>query len=181
MNILPESQLLTDDMLQKLVRWPQGLTVAEIRECLHRAERLIDYDDTITVWKDGHLELRQTFCGVSIVDFLAAKPFAIQTWHVGDFPVQLFIRNLREGMTRSTLEHYRYMLEGPQLPEPVIIFTPPGIWARMSPGVPVHVDDCHGRRNYKDFHALGIRSGVEIYDDEPWCIHAPGCAVISDF
>ncbi len=181
MSILPERHPITDERLRQLIRWPRGLTVAEIRERLHQAERLVDYDDTLTVWKDGHRELRQEFCGIPTAEFLAAKPFAIQTWHGGDTPVQLFIPEMRQSMTSSAREHYRHLLVGLQLPEPVIIFTPPGIWAKVPPGVPPHRDDCHGLRNYKDFHALGIRPGVEIYDDEPHCIYAPGCKIITDF
>jgi len=176
--ILPESLPVTDDRLQEYIDWPKGLSVNEIRELIERAERCIDYDDTLVLPNSG---LRETFCGMGLNEFLGQKSFLIQTWHGGLSPVWTFVPTQRMGADFKSV-HDRIPRRFPTtpLPLPLLILTPPGLWGKVPKGSQSHRCDIHGERLYKDLWALGVRD-AEVYDDEPLLIHAPRCSIISQF
>ncbi len=177
-----QRELLTDEKLVRCVRWPRDLSAKEILAKLLLVERFIDFDNTLVVYHQSKLPiLRDPFCGKPLAEFLAEKPFAIQTWHGGILPEALFDLDERRALTTGDLEHYASIFKTRNLPQPALIFTPPVRIIKVSRDTIPHRDDVDGRRLCKDFQTLDLREGAEIYDDEPNHLCAPGFKIISSF
>lgn len=156
----PESHVLSDEELFARVRWPLRLTIVEIRDRIKSTSRFIDHDDTLVVGR----RMRDSFCGFPLAEFLAQKPFLLQTW--GSDGAVAFFR------------------QRPLLPQPCLIISPPPrrFAVRDLAFDPMKADPDFSGDGWvcKDLAALGITHG-EVYDDSPHRVWAPGCRIISDF
>lgn len=173
---------ISDEDIAKHVRWPQNLSINEIRNRLRKSKRFIDFDNTLVLYRRSKFPiLRNPFCGKPLGEFLAEKPFIVQTWHGGIMPVALFDLGERQKLNDMDREYFSLIFQENLLPAPLLICTPPGLVMKVPTGVSPHRHDVDGTRFYKNLHALSIKQNVEIYDDEPNHIYAPGCKIISDF
>lgn len=177
-----KSAQFSDEDIVKYVRWPENLSIGKIRDAFQKAERFIDFDSTLVLYKQSKLPvLRNPFCGKSLHEFLADKPFIVQTWHCSNFPVALFDLNERQKLNDRDWKYFSLIFQESLLPPPLLICTPPSLTIRVPEGISPHRYDIDGTRLYKNLHSFGIRQNVEVYDDEPDHIYAPGCKIISDF
>ncbi len=147
---------LDGSALMQCVLWPDPATLTddEVRRRFNRAERFVDFDNTLAYYPQpgtGHTALFATICGVPTHQFLKERPYIIQTW--------TYRRNLN-----AYLESF---FTSVALPPPLLVICPPS----------TTID---GHPCMKDFAALGL-TGILIIDDEPGPhdIHAPGCTVVS--
>lgn len=174
----------TDEELVRATWWPLGLSAAEIRERIAAAERYIDYDDTLALWKREGSRLRDPFCGKPLRTFLAEKPFLIQSQGGHRFNVWTFIEERRHEIPDDmrTSSAVRGFLPDDPLPRPLLVICPPTIFMPRPADEPFSEALCDAGelRQYKDLYAIGVRRG-EVYDDLGPCVYAPGCTVISEF
>lgn len=158
----PVSRVLTDPELIERVWWPRQLSIHEIRGRIAIARRHIDFDGTLKDLATGRA--RDPFYGKPLAGFLAEEPFLVQTWGPED-AVPFFQRR-------------------PDLPQPLLILMPAGISLAVTDlwFDPCEIDpEFSGTRwTWKDLPGVGIRTGT-VFDDDPHCLWAPGCDVVSTF
>lgn len=151
--------VLSDDDLLDFVAWPNPATLTgkRVREIIKSVRRFIDFDQTIS--DDNGWTGRDLLCGKLLHEFLAEEPFIIQTWNPA-------------GARDFFFEKGRFA----SLPRPRLILDPPNKVIETFTVV-VNGEDEERFKFAKDFEALGI-TGVQIIDDMPHLVHAPGCVIV---
>lgn len=172
---------LTDEWIVRATMWPLGLSAGEIRERIAAAERYVDYDGTLADWDPERPRLRDPFCGRSLREFLAERPYLVHTQGAHEFRVWTFVPELRHEMDPDLAASYAGLVPEEPLPRPLLVIVPPSAFQPRAPDEEPHSEDGpDGRRQYKDLYAIGVRRG-EVYDDLGERVYAPGCTIISTF